>query len=156
MPKNVTTPEAPQPASSPEADAAVHQARIQRHAVQADAIHRTVFPACMATALGLDQHFDASGYAAYVQNLLDDTGVQHDPIQRMLVEQLALAHLRIAQLHAQANQSKELEAIKLYTAAAARLLGEFRRTALAVQQARTPSRDAKVQRYRIAPESRVG
>jgi hypothetical protein len=50
----------------------------------------------------------------------------------MLLEQLVLAHLRSAQLQAQAGMAEGMEAIKLYNSAAARLLSEFRQTALAL------------------------
>jgi hypothetical protein len=51
----------------------------------------------------------------------------------MLIEQLCMAHWRIAQIHASAGQAKSMEGTKLYNTVAARLLGEFRRTALALR-----------------------
>ena len=51
----------------------------------------------------------------------------------MMVQQLVLAHFRIAQLHAAAGQAQALEGIKILNSAAARMLGEFRRTALALR-----------------------
>jgi hypothetical protein len=50
-----------------------------------------------------------------------------------MVEQLALAHYRIGQLHVSAGNAQGAEAAKLFNAAVARLWGEFRRTALALQ-----------------------
>jgi hypothetical protein len=94
----------------------------------------------MATALGLDALFDSSGYKSYLEQLLQDAGNPKDPIEVMLLEQLALAHFRIGQLHASAGKAQGTEAAKIYNSAAARLLGEFRRTALAlrVYRARVP------------------
>jgi hypothetical protein len=63
----------------------------------------------------------------------------------MMIEQLVMAHFRVAQLHVDAGYCKGAEGMKLYTAAAARLLGEFRRTALALQAygTTTPERRAE-------------
>jgi hypothetical protein len=66
----------------------------------------------------------------------------------MMIEQLALANYRIAQLHVSARNASALEAIKLLNAAASRLLGEFRRTALALRAYRTRS-DADVSATRL-------
>jgi hypothetical protein len=72
----------------------------------------------------------------------------------MLLEQLALAHFRVGQLHAAAGGAQGAEAAKALNAAAARLLGEFRRTALALRAYRTrvpegrPQADLRV--YRAA------
>ena len=51
----------------------------------------------------------------------------------MLLEQLALAHFRIAQLHVCAGTAKSIEGAKVYNSVTARLWGEFRRTALALR-----------------------
>ncbi len=56
---------------------------------------------------------------------------------------MCLAHFRIAQVHVGAGAAKSAEAAKLYNAAAARLLGEFRRTALALQVLRGRSPGAE-------------
>src|SRR5262245_17338250 len=108
----------------------------QRAVRQAEAL-RQVFPACMAVALSLHGQIGPSGYKAYLTQLLKDAGDPVDPIERMLLEQLALAHFRIAQLHADAGQARGVEAAKIYNSVAARMLGEFRRTALALRVYRT-------------------
>src|SRR5262245_60211084 len=109
----------------------------QRAARQAEALRQAIFPSCMAVALGLDGQVGPSGYRAYLAQLLKDTGDPTDPIEHMLTEQLALAHFRIAQLHADAGQARGVEAAKIYNSLAARMLGEFRRTALALRVYRT-------------------
>ena len=72
----------------------------------------------------------------------------------MLLEQLALAHFRIGQLHVSAGSAQGLEAVKVYNSVAARMLGEFRRTALALRvvQAGVPKGEAakKVKLYKLA------
>jgi hypothetical protein len=108
----------------------------------------------MASALALDRLFDTAAYKVYLEQTLAAAGNPADPIERMLVEQLCLAHFRIAALHASAGQAQALEGVKVYSAAAARLWGEFRRTALAlhVYRGRSPQdqAEAKLQVFKAA------
>src|SRR5262249_13198001 len=90
-------------------------------------------PSMLASALGMDRYFDATGYRAYLDQIRRDAGSPTDPVEIMLLEQLVLAHLRAAQLQANAGQAEGLEAARLYNGAAARLLAEFRLTALALK-----------------------
>lgn len=69
----------------------------------------------------------------YLRQLLEDAGSPVDPIERMLIEQLALAHHNIGRLHMRAAAAREPEEHKVLNAAAARLMGEFRRSALALK-----------------------
>jgi hypothetical protein len=64
----------------------------------------------------------------------------------MMLEQLALAHFRIGQLQVNAGRSNGTEATKTYNAAASRLLGEFRRTALALCAYRTRVPEGKLEK----------
>jgi hypothetical protein len=108
----------------------------------------------MAVALGLGGQVGPAGCRAYLEHLVQDAGDPTDPIERMLLEQLGLAHFRIAQLHADAGRAQGVEAAKIYNSVAARLLGEFRRTALAlrVYRARLPESQAaeKLRVYQMA------
>jgi hypothetical protein len=58
-------------------------------------------------------------------------------------EQLALCHVRIAQLHGSAAHADSLEAKKVYGTMAARLLGEFRRSAVTLEVIVSGSSDKK-------------
>jgi hypothetical protein len=87
----------------------------------------------MASAFPALAQFSAAGFKVHLEQTLADLGNPTDPVERMLIEQLVLAHFRIAQLHVDAGYCKHAEGMKLYTAATARLLGEFRRTALALR-----------------------
>ena len=107
-------------------------AAAQRAAHEAEILRKAVVPASMATAIRIDQ-VSASGYRAYPDRLLQDAGNPTDPIEIMMLEQLVMAHFRIAQLHGSAGQAQGIEAVKMLSSAAARLLGEFRRTALAIR-----------------------
>jgi hypothetical protein len=87
----------------------------------------------MASAFPALAKFSAAAFKVHLEQTLADLGNPTDPIERMMIEQLVLAHFRIAQLHVDAGYCKHAEGMKLYTAATARLLGEFRRTALALR-----------------------
>src|SRR5262249_40233525 len=71
------------------------------------------------------------GCQLYLGDLMRESGSPADPLERMLLEQLVLAHHTIGQLHVRAGTSQTAEAAGAYAGAAARLLAELRRTALA-------------------------
>jgi hypothetical protein len=111
----------------------------QRHAADqlaaraADLLRKGVFASLMADALGFERVFDATAVRIFLEVLLRDAGNPSDPVEVMLLEQLTLAHFRIAQLHVAAGGAQGLEATKLLNGATSRLLGEFRRTCLALR-----------------------
>lgn len=72
-------------------------------------------------------------FRLYRDRLLADCGGPTDPIEVMLIEQLSLAHMRIFLLCAKSTNSNTPQVVTLYSGAAARLMGEFRRSALALQ-----------------------
>lgn len=82
--------------------------------------------------------FDVRALELYRDNLLSDAGNPSDPIQIMMIEQLALAHLNIGRLHGEAATARDLNHAKAYGSLAIGLTGEFRRTALALKAYRTP------------------
>ena len=90
----------------------------------------------LAGLLGHD--FDVETFGLYLDGFLREAGSPADPVERMLLEQLALAHHVIGRLHVRAGCREGLEELKAYHAAAARLLAEFRRTALALKTYREP------------------
>jgi hypothetical protein len=134
-------------------DAARHAAA-QRSAQGAELLRKGAFPALMATALEINPCIETEAYRIYLEQLKEDAGSPTDPIEVMLIEQLCMAHWRIAQLHGNAALAKSIEGIKMYNTVASRLLGEFRRTALALRayQVATPKgkADAKLKLYKAA------
>jgi hypothetical protein len=125
----------PRSGPSPGLDENKHTAE-QKAAREAEALRTVVMPSLMATALKLDAYIGVKGYKIYLEQVLKDCGDPADPIERMLIEQAALAHFRIAQLHADAAHAKSPEVMKLYSTATTRLLGEFRRLALGLRDYR--------------------
>ena len=81
----------------------------------------------------------AKGMMLYLDAIIKDAGDPIDPVERMILEQITLAHQRIITLHAEAHTEKTLEAVKILNNAAVRLQGEFRRLALALRLYRAPT-----------------
>src|SRR5262245_28395803 len=73
------------------------------------------------------------GTKCYVDSFLRDAGSPSDPIEIMLLQQMLMAHHRVSQLHLRAERTQSPEHLKILNAAAARLLGEVRRLALAIK-----------------------
>jgi hypothetical protein len=86
-----------------------------------------------ATAAVLGRGVSLPGCQLYLGDLMREAGSPADPVEQMLLEQLALAHHAIGQLHVRAGASQTAEAAEAYAGAAARLLAEFRRTSLALK-----------------------
>jgi hypothetical protein len=80
----------------------------------------------------------------YRDQLLRDAGNPPDPIERMLIEQLALAHHSIAKLHSKAAAAQTPDEANIYSGAASRLLGEFRRTAQCYREFQGPLNAKKI------------
>jgi hypothetical protein len=76
--------------------------------------------------------FDLASFRIFRDQILVDYGQPADPVTVMLLEQLALAHLNVGQLLGKASSASSVECSAVYLAATARLLAEFRRTALAL------------------------
>lgn len=79
-------------------------------------------------------------FRLYRDRLLADCGGPTDPIEVMIIEQLSMAHLSLGLLSAKATNAGKAEVVGIYSGAAARLMGEFRRSALALQAYRAASR----------------
>ena len=75
-------------------------------------------------------------FKMYRDILLEDVGSPIDPIEIMLVEQLALAHFAIGRLQIKACIMEDAKLSATFSDAATRLLGEFRRCSLALEDYR--------------------
>lgn len=97
---------------------------------------RDVVPAAYvyaATASLFPATVDVAGCQAYLRQLLREAGDPADPIARMMVEQLAMAHHAIGRLHVRAATRDGLTEVVAYHGMLARLMSEFRKTTLALQ-----------------------
>ena len=107
----------------------------------ANHIANTVGSAFMyMTTSGVFREVDCQAFKRYRDNLIARCGSPGDPIEVMLIEQLALAHLNIGRLHFRSATADGLEGARVYGALAIGLTGELRRTALALQDYREKSR----------------
>ena len=93
-----------------------------------------------ATMFPVFKGIDAGAYQCYRDRLLADCGGPTDPIEVMIIEQLSLAHFGLGLLSCKTADTTKPEAVGIFAGAAARLMGEFRRSALALQAYRAASR----------------
>ncbi len=116
------------PAAAQRRDAALRQASATR------SLH---IPSSLSRMQG-DTNLGTLGARAYFNTIMREAGEPTDPIERMMVEQMILAHHRIAHLYSRADLTQTPEYAKLLNGSANRLLGEFRRLALAIKAYRLP------------------
>jgi hypothetical protein len=75
---------------------------------------------------------DLASFRHFRDRMLEDYGGPSDPITVLLIEQIVMAHMNIGLLYFKASTAGSTECTTSYLAASARLLGELRRTALAL------------------------
>jgi hypothetical protein len=132
------TPSTTTPAGAPtKPDAPVGRSRQEIALREAWAAREYVIPVCLSSILDT-RTVGADGAKVFLNSYLRDAGNPTDPIEIMLLEQFAMAHFRLGQLHIQADVATDAERLKILNAVAVRLLGELRRLALAIRLYRTP------------------
>jgi hypothetical protein len=87
-------------------------------------------------ASSLSGDIDPQAFKIYRDKLLQDAGNPSDPLETMLLEQLALAHFNIGRLQMKSCSVENSKLAVAYSDAATRLLGEFRRCTLALEEFR--------------------
>ena len=97
-----------------------------------------------ASMAGILQQTDLAGFKVYRDRLLADCGSPTDPIEVMMIEQIALAHMNIGRLQFNSATARSIEAARAYGSMATQLLGEFRRTASALKDYRTGTKAGAV------------
>jgi hypothetical protein len=104
-------------------------------------LRETAGPAFLyGTLAGLFQQADTAAFKRFRDRLLADAGHPSDPIEVMMVEQIVLAHMNVGRLQFKAATADTVETAKVYGGMAVQLLGEFRRTCLAIQGYRYAAR----------------
>ena len=79
-------------------------------------------------------------FKLYLLKVMEDAGNPTDPIERMLIEQICLAHHNVGRLHVKAASAEHLEEARVYIGAAALLTGEFRRSISTLKSYREPGK----------------
>jgi hypothetical protein len=108
-----------------------------RGRLHAQLLRQVIIPAEIAAILGMN-HIDPHGARAYMESVLQEAGNPADPIERMLIQQMILAHHRLIQIHGQAHLVKSIDQEEILNTGAAKLTAEFRRLALAIKEYRAP------------------
>src|SRR5262245_30026930 len=91
----------------------------------------------LAPLFGKD--IELGAYRVYLAGLLKESGDPTAPLERMLVEQLAFCHHAVGHYHVKAAGCADVQEATAYTGAAARLMGEYRRSLLALKSYREPT-----------------
>ncbi len=91
----------------------------------------------VAIACSLSDSITPAAFKVYRDRLLQDAGNPTDPIEIMLIEQIAMAHFHIGRLHLRSCSTEHHKLATAYADAATRLLGEFRRCTLALEDFRS-------------------
>ena len=104
--------------------------------LQASVVKRGITPTALAMVLDMENMIGAAGCRVYLDDLVKDSGNPVDPVEIMLLEQTAMCHILSMKLQSKASGAEGTEAIDLYLSGAARLSGEFRKTALALKEYR--------------------
>jgi hypothetical protein len=146
-------PPVPSPVASPPAPSSPPP-RLSLEAIerQADILRRVIYPSLMATAFKFDRLVGPSAFRLYLDQMRADTGNSNDPMEEILLEQVALAHFRAGQLVSMAGGADSLEAIDMYNRGATRLMAEVRKTIGAWQDYRLKAR-VLAARSKDAPEA---
>src|SRR5262249_14458629 len=92
----------------------------------------------------LGEAIDVETWKLYLDGVVKELGATADPVARLMIQQLALAHFALGRLHVRASTRVLPQEVAVYSAAIGRLMAEFRRTALALKAYRkaTPRREA--------------
>ena len=119
---------------------------------------RDVVPAAYvygATAGLFQDAIDLASCQVYLHQLLQEAGNPADPIARMMIEQLAMAHHAIGRLHVRAATRDSLPEVVAYHGVLARLMSEFRKTSLALHGLRNNAGEQTGANEQQAPEVRL-
>ena len=116
-----------------------------------------VIPSCLALMMAPAIHEPAAALI-YLHRFIADAGNPKDSGAAPLLEQMAMAHLRLAKLNVEASKAEGMEIHKVLNSAAARLLSEIRKLALAIKSYREPAASksfAVIQQQNVAHEQQV-
>jgi hypothetical protein len=96
-----------------------------------------VILALQAVAMGRDVPVEA--WRLYLDDFVRQAGNPSDPVEKLMVEQLALAHNAITKLYVRAASADDPAFSEVCFSALTRLLAEVRRMALAIREYRGPA-----------------
>jgi hypothetical protein len=133
-----STPAQPQPAGEPKADSPRNNPRGPDPASHDfKTIRDALIPAQLQLASGALLKIDGAAFKSYRDTLVREAKAQ-DVLEQTLLEQVALAHLASFRLLGLAGIGGTAEAEGIYGSTAAKLMGEVRRTIVAIKELRSP------------------
>jgi hypothetical protein len=140
------SPERP-PATKPEASqrptpSVSDPAAIASWNTQATILENTVFPAGILAGLSLDKTATITALRVLFIRFREEAGGSgsQDSVEKLLLDQLLAAHMKVAELYALAAESKQLDFKALYSNAAARLLSSICQLVTTLTSYRTSTR----------------
>ena len=90
----------------------------------------------IAVSASIAPHISTEAFKIYRQTLLEQSGSPSDPMEIMLIEQIALAHFHIGRLHLRSCSATDGNLAVAFSDAATRLTAEFRRSVVALEEYR--------------------
>jgi hypothetical protein len=90
----------------------------------------------IAVSSSIAPDISTEAFKQYRRTLLEQAGSPTDPIEVMIIEQIALAHFHIGRLHLKSCSTAQAQLAVAFADAATRLTAEFRRSALALEDYR--------------------
>ena len=84
-------------------------------------------------------------------DLMQRAGTNGDPLREIMMQQIAIAHHRVAQLHFSAAESKTPEAVLAFTMGATKLMAELRKSMLAFRELQQIPMDSRFLRPPKSP-----
>jgi hypothetical protein len=125
---------------------------------QAITVRDAVVPTLMQMAMTPKDSLDIHIVRGYRDELLREMGDPADPLERMMIEQAAVAHVVSLQLLSFVASCKTPAETNLYAASAARLMAELRRMILGVREYRSPlvrQQVTKIEQQNVAERQEV-
>ena len=89
---------------------------------QTGILKNAFFQSQVLTSLGLDDKASVTAVRLFLVQFREEAGASNDPVEKVLLDQLIVAHLKVGELYALAAETTKLEFKQLYSGAAARLL----------------------------------
>lgn len=108
-----------------------------------ETMRKAIIPSIVADAVHLDKHVSTPTVGAYMDDFAQRAGGIDDPVEEVIVRQIAQADLIIGQLLAQTTRAQNAPAAQTYGNTACRLIAEVRRLALALKQYRSSDESRK-------------
>jgi len=122
------------PASPPPAEPTIEEIIAQQAVNLKDVTGAAQLYIAVTSSIAPD--ISTAAFKIYREKLLEQAGSPTDPIEIMLIEQIALAHFHIGRLHLKSCSTAQAQLAVAFADAATRLTAEFRRSALALEDYR--------------------